>query len=117
MNYKAVKSASPTGTGCSETACPMGDPAACPAASLCHPTAPLTLADALPRFEREAKRGVCDTGRYRCNYYAWGEGPPLLLVHGLSDDSLSFVQLAARLAPFFRCVAYDLPRGNGDGAR
>jgi pimeloyl-ACP methyl ester carboxylesterase len=36
---------------------------------------------------------------------------------GLSDDALSFVQPIALLSVYFRCVAYDLPTGQGDGAR
>jgi pimeloyl-ACP methyl ester carboxylesterase len=77
----------------------------------------LTLGEALARFDREAVRGVCETGHYRCPYYTWGQGPPLLLIPGLSDDALSFVMLVALLAGNFRCIAYNLPTGRGDGAR
>jgi pimeloyl-ACP methyl ester carboxylesterase len=84
----------------------------CPAAVM-----PVTLESALRRFEREARRGVCDTGRYRCPYYVWGTGPPLLFVHGISDTARSFVLPIAHLAGHFRCIAYDLPTGRGDGAR
>src|SRR5207249_1225207 len=72
---------------------------------------------ALERFEREAVRGICDTGRYRCPYFSWGQGPPLVMVPGLSDQALSFVMLGALLAPEFRCISYDLPSGRDDGAR
>jgi pimeloyl-ACP methyl ester carboxylesterase len=75
-----------------------------------------SLLEALSRFEREAVRGVCDTGRYRCAYYTWGKGPPLLLIPGLSDDARSFVLLSAQLADDFLCIAYDLPAGGSDGA-
>src|SRR5262249_13779581 len=47
----------------------------------------IPLSEALERYRREAVHGVCDTGRYRCPYYTWGEGPTLLLVPGLADDS------------------------------
>jgi pimeloyl-ACP methyl ester carboxylesterase len=50
-------------------------------------------------------------------YYVWGDGPPLVFIHGLCDSGLSFLQPIARLSRWFRCVAYDLPSGNGDGAR
>jgi pimeloyl-ACP methyl ester carboxylesterase len=93
----------------------MNDPSVCSPVSC--PTSPLSLAGALERFKCEASRGVCDTGRYRCSYYTWGEGPPLLFIHGLSDNALSFVPLAALLSSQFRCIAYDLPSGKGDGAR
>lgn len=78
---------------------------------------PIVLTETLARFEREAVRGVCDTGRYRLPYYAWGEGPPLLFVHGVGDSCRSFLRPISRLAAHFRCIAYDLPSGHGDGAR
>jgi len=78
---------------------------------------PLDFADTTERFRREATRGVCDTGRYRLPYFTWGAGPPLLFIHGVSDCAESFVQPIARLAAHFRCVAYELPGGRGDGAR
>jgi pimeloyl-ACP methyl ester carboxylesterase len=83
----------------------------------CAASRPLSLTDALKALEREAVRGVCDTGRYRCRYYVWGDGPPLLFLPGLSDDALSFVLPAALVSRHFRCIAYDLPAGRGDGAR
>src|SRR5258708_29503626 len=77
----------------------------------------ITLAEAQARFQREVVRGACDTGRYRCPYYVWGSGPPLVMIPGLADDSLSFILVSALLAPHFRCIAYDLPTGSGDGAK
>jgi pimeloyl-ACP methyl ester carboxylesterase len=100
------------GPGC-QPACNLPCAATCPA----HPPAPLLLADALARFEREAVRGTCDTGRYRMPYYTWGSGPPLLFIHGVSDSGRSFVPPIARLSAHFRCIAYDLPDGHADGAR
>jgi pimeloyl-ACP methyl ester carboxylesterase len=88
--------------------------AACP---LTSPPCRSSVNDTLARFEREAEPGVCDTGRYRCSYYVWGKGPPLLFVPGMGDNSRSFVFLAAELAEHFRCIAYDYPTGCGDGAR
>lgn len=89
--------------------------ASCPADGACH--APITLREARERFAREAVRGDCDTGRYRCRYYAWGEGPTLLVVPGLAEGAESFILLCARLASRFRCVAYDLPGAADDGSR
>ncbi|MCI0641462.1 MAG: alpha/beta hydrolase [Gemmataceae bacterium] len=77
----------------------------------------LDLPDVLERFQREARRDVFDTGRYRCSFYVWGHGPPLVFIPGLCDDALSFVLPIARLSELFRCIAYDLPEGHGDGAR
>ena len=75
-----------------------------------------SLAGVLDRFAREARQGVCDTGHYRCRYFTWGEGPPLLFVHGLMDSSQAFVLPATLLSRSFRCITYDLPRGD-DGAK
>lgn len=85
-----------------------------------HPgeqVAPIDFAEARARFEREAIHGVCKTGRYRMAYYIWGEGPPLLFVHGLGDSGHSFLQPISRLSTHFRCIAYELPSGHRDGAR
>lgn len=105
-------------------ACPGGDAPACAlsCADVCalHPgeqLAPIVLSEALARFEREAVQGVCDTGRYRMAYYVWGEGPPLLFVHGLGDSPRSFIRPISRLSAHFRCIAYDLPSGHRDRAR
>lgn len=75
----------------------------------------LPLGPTLERFGREAVRGVCDTGR--CRYFTWGDGPPLVFLHGLADSSQAFVLPCALLSRSFRCIAYDLPTGAGDGAR
>src|SRR5262249_31191736 len=74
------------------------------------------LGDILKRFERQAVHGVCDTGRYLCSYYVWGDGPPLLIVPGLAIAARSFALLCAQLAERFRCIVYDLPAGGADGA-
>jgi pimeloyl-ACP methyl ester carboxylesterase len=50
-------------------------------------------------------------------FYSWGEGPPLLFVHGVGDNSRSFIQPISRLSAHFHCIAYDLPSGHRDGAR
>jgi len=93
---------------------------ACPDTCVLHPPQPLPailLEEALQRFQSEAQPGVCDTGRYRMPYYVWGDGPPLVFIHGVSDSSRAFVQPISRLSAHFRCIAYDLPGMKGDGAR
>jgi pimeloyl-ACP methyl ester carboxylesterase len=77
----------------------------------------IVLDDALQRFKQEASRGICDTGRYQMPYYVWGEGPPLVFIHGVSDHSASFIQPISRLAHHFRCIAYDQPGMPNDGSR
>jgi pimeloyl-ACP methyl ester carboxylesterase len=97
-------------------ACPLSTP--CPDRTSCPAAVPApSLAEALARCEGEAVRGVCDTGRYRCSYLAWGAGPPIVFVPGLADGPLNFVPLLARLSRQFRCLTYQLPSGCGDGAR
>jgi len=40
-----------------------------------------------------------------------------VFVHGLSDQARSFVPVIAHLTDAFRCLAYELPNGDGDGAK
>lgn len=51
----------------------------------------------------------------RLRYQAWGspEDPPLLLLHGLTQQSHAFDAVAARLAPRYHALALDL-RGRGE---
>ena len=39
----------------------------------------------------------------------WGEGPPVLLLHGNPDSGMMWEGIASRLGTRFRCVAPDLP--------
>ena len=82
-----------------------------------HAPGPILPGEVVARFEREATRGVCDTGRYRMPYYTWGQGPPLVFIHGAADTAMSFRLVIARLSAHFRCIAYTLPQGHGDGSR
>ena len=77
---------------------------------------PLDFDEATARFRREAQHGVCDTGRYRMPYFTWGTGAPLLFIHGVADVPESFIAPISRLSSHFRCIAYNLPGGPGDGA-
>lgn len=76
-----------------------------------------TLAATIDHWRREATFGHWNTGRYDCRYFVWGEGPPLVFIHGLADRACSFVPVIALLRSQFRCVAYELPGGLDDGAR
>jgi pimeloyl-ACP methyl ester carboxylesterase len=77
----------------------------------------LVLRDCLRRWDAEARHDVFDTGRYRCRYVVWGAGPTLVLIPGMGMDAVGFVMLMARLQAEFRCVSFDLPDGESDGAR
>jgi pimeloyl-ACP methyl ester carboxylesterase len=76
----------------------------------------IPLTEALARWKSEAICGELDTGRYRCRYFVWGRGQPLVFVHGIADCARSFVPVIAHLVDSFRCIAYELPDGAGDGA-
>lgn len=77
----------------------------------------LTLHGVMEEFRQGARWSVCELGRYRCSYFEWGEGPPLVFIPGLCDDALSFIMPSALLRRHFRCISYNLPTGNGDAAR
>jgi pimeloyl-ACP methyl ester carboxylesterase len=124
MNDKLPLQSAASAPASSQPSCPTGDahdcPPACADTCALHPgerVAPIHFAEARARFEREAIHGSCATGRYRLPYYIWGDGPPLLFVHGLGDSSHSFLQPISRLSADFRCIAYDQPSGYRDGAR
>jgi pimeloyl-ACP methyl ester carboxylesterase len=122
-----LSSPSVASSACSDStrpSCPTGDAHDCvlSCTDICalHPgekREPIDFAEAQARFQREATRGVCKTGRYRMSYYVWGEGPPLVFVHGLGDCAASFLLPSSRLCKHFRCIAYEQPSGVGDGAR
>jgi pimeloyl-ACP methyl ester carboxylesterase len=78
---------------------------------------PVPLAEALADWNREARRGTFDTGRYRMPYFVWGSGPPLVFLHGLADQARSFVPVMAALRREFTCIGYEQPGGGPDGAR
>jgi pimeloyl-ACP methyl ester carboxylesterase len=100
---------------CENTA--VKEPFDCAQAASCQNGSHFCLHDALSRFEAEAVHGTLDTGRYRCRYFVWGSGPPLVLVHGLGDLARGFVPVISLLSQRFRCLAYDLPSGHGDAAK
>jgi len=90
----------------------------CPGPANCgvHHAPTLRLPDVFARFDKEARKGVHDTGRYRCSFYEWGQGPPIVFVHGLADRSRCFLPAISLLSKNFRCIGYDLPTGRSDGA-
>lgn len=73
--------------------------------------------EALAAFEEQAEQGTVDIGRYRCRYAAWGDGPPLIFIHGWCDSYRSALLPMALLREEFRCIAYSQPTGGVDRAR
>jgi len=78
--------------------------------------ADIPVTEALARLAKEGRPGVCDTGRYLCRYALWGQGAPIVFVHGISDMARSFALVAADLCRDFTCVLYELPTGENDRA-
>jgi pimeloyl-ACP methyl ester carboxylesterase len=76
----------------------------------------MPLSTVLAASRREMTSGALDTGRYRMRYFTWGEGPPLVFVHGMADVGRSFIPVIHSLRDQFTCVAYELPNGVNDGA-
>ena len=75
------------------------------------------LRTALSRYENEPTFGVVQALHYRCRYVSWGSGPPLVIVHGLSDVPRSFAMVMAGLTDRFRCIAIELASGLNDRCR
>jgi pimeloyl-ACP methyl ester carboxylesterase len=56
---------------------------------------------------------VAEIGGLRTRYWLGGEGPPLVLVHGLGGAAVNFADLAPLLARRHRVLALDLPGHGG----
>lgn len=50
------------------------------------------------------------------SYLEWGNGEPVLMLHGLADHGLVWQSLAESLSSKYRCLAPDL-RGHGDSGK
>jgi pimeloyl-ACP methyl ester carboxylesterase len=77
----------------------------------------MRLSDCLSRWRAESRHGEIETQHYRCRYFVWGQGPPLVFIHGLCDRAVSFVPMMHALRDRFQCIGYELPDGADDGAR
>src|SRR5262249_11633697 len=73
----------------------------------------LPLADALVAAHPLAKRR---TGNATVSYREAGAGPALGLLHGIGNQSGSWVRQLEALAPHFRTIAWDAP-GYGESDR
>src|SRR5205085_7158347 len=54
-----------------------------------------------------------DAGDCRLSAYVIGDGPPVLLLHGLGGTKISMLPLVPALAPYCRVIVPDLP-GHGE---
>jgi pimeloyl-ACP methyl ester carboxylesterase len=59
---------------------------------------------------------VAEIGGLRTRYWVGGEGPPLVLVHGLAGAAVNFTELAPLLARRRRVLVPDLPGHGGTEA-
>src|SRR5688572_29891716 len=71
-----------------------------------------------PYFEvasRTVEVASTDFGRIDVHVREHGEGPPLLLVHGLMTSSYSFRYVLGALGERWRCIVIDLPGSGRSG--
>jgi len=94
------------GRGCGPGSCPVSR------ARLGEPT---RLAEVLQRFGAESGMRGFNGPRFSARYFVWGQGPALVLGHGLSDSLESFLPLAHLLTDRFTCIGWDLPATRGEG--
>jgi pimeloyl-ACP methyl ester carboxylesterase len=71
----------------------------------------MTRATLLRGFESH----VAEIGGIRTRYWVGGDGPPLVLVHGLAGAAYNFTELAPFLARRHRVLIPDLPGHGGTG--
>ena len=76
----------------------------------------LDVATIRAAFRTEAKQGFVATGHARLPYWAWGDGQPLVCIHGISDIGLAFLLPAYLLRDTYRVIAYTQANGLRDGA-
>jgi pimeloyl-ACP methyl ester carboxylesterase len=66
-------------------------------------------------YRQQARHGQIGTGRYHLRYFTWGQGRPLVFIHGMADAPQAFIMVMEHLRERFCCVAYALPEGCRDG--
>jgi len=69
--------------------------------------------DVVERIESRATRAVTRAGGGAVVWRSWGEGPPLVLLHGASGSWTHWIRNVLPLAARFRVLAPDMP-GFGD---
>jgi len=67
-------------------------------------------------YRQQVRHGQIRTGRYQLRYFTWGQGRPLVFIHGMADAPQAFIMVMEELRERFCCVAYALPDGCRDGA-
>src|SRR3546814_8575896 len=68
------------------------------------------------RIEAAAKAFKTPCGDGRMSWRVWGDGPPLVLLHGDFGSWTHWLRNVSRLAAYFRVIVPDMP-GYGDSDR
>ncbi len=68
------------------------------------------------RTPRDLEHVDLEAGRHRLSAFVLGEGPPVVLLHGLAATKLSWLPLLGPLAERYRVIVPDLP-GHGESAK
>jgi pimeloyl-ACP methyl ester carboxylesterase len=68
-------------------------------------------------YRQQAHHGRIWTGRYHLRYFRWGQGQPLVFIHGMADAPEAFIMVMDQLRDQYLCVAYALPDGCHNGGR
>src|SRR5258707_7689549 len=98
MNREVCGTGQQSSQACNEESVP------CSASPASQAVLPISLQDAVARFEKEASPGQCDTGRYQCRYFSWGQGSAVVMIPGIGNDARAYIPLAALLAQSCRCI-------------
>lgn len=68
----------------------------------------------MPKLDLQPK--TLNLPQIQLSYLEWGEGEPVLLLHGLADNALVWASLGAYLANSYHSVAPDI-RGHGESSK
>jgi len=69
-----------------------------------------------PRTPQDLEHVSVKAGGHTLSSYAFGEGPPVILLHGLAATKLSYLPVLPALARRYRVVVPDLP-GHGESTK
>jgi pimeloyl-ACP methyl ester carboxylesterase/putative sterol carrier protein len=69
-----------------------------------------------PRSPRDLEHVMVSVGRHELSAFTLGRGQPVLLLHGLGANKLSWLPLLGPLAERYRVIAVDLP-GHGESTK
>jgi pimeloyl-ACP methyl ester carboxylesterase len=79
-----------------------------------QPVPPLT--QLLLEYNESATFGTIETYTTQLHYSEWGNGRPLVFIHGLTERGCSFAPIMYRLKDQFCCISVELANGKDDDA-